>query len=84
MVQTPFNPVDKKNVAASVTDAMLSQSVAPLPPEDGFSLDVATGKALYKRLAEHAASIVQAKHLNLEITLGCSTSRKNMGGKTPR
>ncbi len=29
----PFNPLDKKNLGDSVADAMLQQSVGPLPPE---------------------------------------------------
>ena len=113
MDQTPYNPLDKKNLAVSVTDALLGQSVVSLPPEEfngagiyaiyytgdfgayrfisernkenryelpiyvgkavpagarkgGFSMDASTGKALCKRLAEHAASIVQATNLNLE------------------
>jgi len=32
----PFNPLDKKNLGESVADALLSQSVGPLPPRIRF------------------------------------------------
>ena len=32
-VLQPFNPLDKRNLAESVTDAMLARPVVPLPPE---------------------------------------------------
>ena len=32
-VLSPFNPLDKRNLAESVTDAMLAQPVKPLPPQ---------------------------------------------------
>lgn len=33
---TPFNPLDKTNLGESVADALLQQSVGPLPPTDPF------------------------------------------------
>lgn len=32
MSETPYNPLDKKNLGVSVADAMLSRPVSPLPP----------------------------------------------------
>lgn len=36
MSDTPYNPLDKKNLGISVADAMLSQPTSPLPPETRF------------------------------------------------
>jgi hypothetical protein len=36
MAETPYNPLDKKNLGVSVADAMLNKTVSPLPPEDRF------------------------------------------------
>ena len=36
MDETPYNPLDKKNLGISVADAMLAKSVSPLPPESRF------------------------------------------------
>ena len=33
---TPYNPLDKKNLATSVADALLASPVQPLPPEQSF------------------------------------------------
>ena len=108
----PFNPLDKKNLGESVAEAMLYQSVGPLPPtpfigagiyaiyyvgnfplyaelaeknrdeqfqwpiyvgkavpagarKGGFGLGADPGQVLYKRLAEHASSIEQAKNIDV-------------------
>lgn len=34
--ETPYNPLDKKNLGVSVADALLAQPVGPLPPEEKF------------------------------------------------
>jgi hypothetical protein len=34
--ETPYNPLDKKNLGISVADAMLSRPVTSLPPKEGF------------------------------------------------
>jgi len=109
----PFNPLDKKNLGASVAEALLNQKVHPLgalqafegaevyaiyysgdfasyaqisrmnregkfllpiyvgkavPPgaRMGIQLEPAAGKALYKRLKEHAESIKAAENLHVE------------------
>jgi hypothetical protein len=109
----PFNPLDKKNLGASVAEAMLEQSAQPLSMlskfigvgiyaiyytgdfpayaplaarnRDGrFSAPIYVGKAepegarkggdagkvgstsLYKRLREHAKSIMASNNLNIE------------------
>ena len=36
MSETPYNPLDKKNLGISVADAMLAKPVSPLPPGDRF------------------------------------------------
>lgn len=36
MPETPYNPLDKKNLGVSVADAMLSRAVSSLPPVDRF------------------------------------------------
>lgn len=36
MTETPYNPLDKKNLGISVADAMLARPVSELPPEDRF------------------------------------------------
>lgn len=36
MSETPYNPLDKKNLGISVADAMLTKTVSPLPPADRF------------------------------------------------
>ncbi len=36
MPETPYNPLDKKNLGISVADAMLARPVSELPPEDRF------------------------------------------------
>lgn len=36
MSETPYNPLDKKNLGISVADAMLARPVSPLPPEERF------------------------------------------------
>ncbi len=115
MAETPFNPLDKKNLGVSVADAVLARPISALPPKDSFDgagiyaiyytgpfpaykkvaernrggkfqtpiyvgkaippggrkgiLDpeAKTGPVLYKRLCEHADSIMQAKStLSLE------------------
>jgi len=110
----PFNPLDKRNLAESVADALLARPVEPLPPmkpfegagvyaiyyigsfdyyrviaernrgdrfdapiyvgeaipagarKGGFGLDAPAGKALFKRLVEHAKSIEQANNLGIK------------------
>jgi len=109
----PFNPLDKKNLGASVAEALLNQKVHPLgalpafegagvyaiyysgdfasyaqisrmnregkfllpiyvgkavPPgaRMGIQLEPAAGKALHKRLKEHAESIKAAENLHIE------------------
>lgn len=42
MSETPYNPLDKKNLGISVADAMLAKTVSQLPPEDRF-----TGAGIY-------------------------------------
>lgn len=34
--ETPYNPLDKKNLGVSVADAMLAQPIGPLPPTEKF------------------------------------------------
>ncbi len=34
--ETPYNPLDKKNLGVSVADAMLARPIGPLPPEGKF------------------------------------------------
>lgn len=34
--ETPYNPLDKKNLGVSVADAMLAQPIGPLPPSERF------------------------------------------------
>lgn len=113
MPDTPFNPLDKLNLAKSLADALLKQNVSHLPPEGkfdgagiyalyyhgnfgpygpialknrgpdprapiyvgkavppgarkgGFGLGADQRSALLKRLKEHAASIEEAKNLDL-------------------
>lgn len=36
MPETPYNPLDKKNLGISVADALLARPVSPLPPENRF------------------------------------------------
>ncbi len=36
MSETPYNPLDKKNLGISVADAMLARPVSPLPPSARF------------------------------------------------
>lgn len=36
MSETPYNPLDKKNLSISVADAMLARLVSPLPPQSRF------------------------------------------------
>lgn len=36
MSETPYNPLDKKNLGISVADAMLARPVSSLPPEERF------------------------------------------------
>ena len=36
MASTPFNPLDKRNLAESIAAALLGSSVHPLPPTDRF------------------------------------------------
>jgi hypothetical protein len=33
---TPYNPLDKRNLGVSVTDALIASPVHPMPPEDAF------------------------------------------------
>ena len=56
-VLSPFNPLDKRNLAESVTDAMLARPVKMLPPEPfigaGIYAIYYTGHFhLYRRIAE--------------------------------
>lgn len=110
----PFNPLDKTNLGESVAEALLQQTVGPLPPSEpflgagvytiyyegdfslykqiseqnrnglyrwpvyvgkavpagarkgGYGLGADPGAVLFKRLAEHAASIQQAQNLRIE------------------
>jgi hypothetical protein len=34
--ETPYNPLDKKNLGTSVADALLARQFGPLPPEERF------------------------------------------------
>jgi hypothetical protein len=34
--ETPYNPLDKKNLGVSVADALLARPVSPLPPDEPF------------------------------------------------
>lgn len=108
----PFNPLDKKNLGASVAEALLTKEIHPLgqlpvfegagiyaiyytgdfapyarssrlnsnggfmlpiyvgkavPPgaRMGSSMELATGKVLYKRLKEHAESVKAAENLSI-------------------
>lgn len=36
MTDTPFNPLDKMNLAESLADALLKRPVSPLPPKEPF------------------------------------------------
>lgn len=111
---TPYNPLEKRQLAESVTKALLNQPVGPLLPvkefegagaygiyytgdfelyrpvavanrngkfglpiyvgkavpkgsrKGGFGLGAAPGKALYRRLVEHAESVEQSKNLRLK------------------
>ncbi|MHB8525240.1 MAG: Eco29kI family restriction endonuclease [Candidatus Acidiferrales bacterium] len=36
MPDTPFNPLDKLNLAESLAEAMLKRPISPLPPEESF------------------------------------------------
>ena len=36
MSETPYNPLDKKNLGVSVADALLASSMSSLPPETSF------------------------------------------------
>ena len=56
-VLTPFNPLDKRNLAESVTEAMLARPVGPLPPLPfigaGIYAIYYTGRhPLYNRIVE--------------------------------
>ena len=56
-VLTPFNPLDKRHLAESITNAMLRQPVHPLPPEPFIAAGIYaiyyTGNfPLYQRIAE--------------------------------
>jgi hypothetical protein len=37
MTDTPFNPLDKMNLAQSLADALLKRPLSPLPPKKSFS-----------------------------------------------
>lgn len=37
MSETPYNPLDKKNLGISVADAMLARPISPLPPKERFA-----------------------------------------------
>lgn len=37
MADTPFNPLDKRNLGESVADALLARALGPLPPEKSFN-----------------------------------------------
>src|SRR5690606_5879051 len=56
--ETPYNPLDKKNLAESVAEAMLARPVETLPPPDSFigsgiyALYYTGNFAPYKRLAK--------------------------------
>ena len=59
-VLSPFNPLDKRNLAESVTDAMLARPVEPLPPKAfigaGIYAIYYTGLfPLYKEIAKRNA-----------------------------
>ena len=110
--ETPYNPLDKVHLGASVAKAILSRLVEPLPPADvflgagtyaiyytgdfpayrkisdrnrrnrftcpiyvgkaipagarrgGLGLNIAPGRALYNRLAEHGQSVEDAANLD--------------------
>lgn len=54
---SPFNPLDKRNLAESVTDAMLARQVEPLPPKQfigaGIYAIYYTGSfPLYRKIAK--------------------------------
>lgn len=114
MSETPYNPLDKRSLAESVTNALLNRPINPLPPPEpfvgagiyaiyytgdfplylyiseqnkngqfklpiyvgkavpagarkgGFGLGASPGQVLYKRLVEHAESIIQAINLNID------------------
>lgn len=113
MTEKPYNPLEKKNLAVSVAEAMLNRPVSHLPPDSfegagiyaiyytgdfeaykriaeknregkfeapiyvgkavpagarkgGFGLGLSPGNVLYRRLEEHATSIIQARNLNIE------------------
>lgn len=34
--ETPYNPLDKRNLGVSVADALLERPILPLPPADSF------------------------------------------------
>ncbi len=57
--ETPFNPLDKKNLGVSVADALLARPVMPLPPERAFTgagvyaIYYTGGYAPYGPIAEH-------------------------------
>jgi hypothetical protein len=56
-VLTPFNPLDKRHLAESITNAMLRQHVHPLPPEPFIAAGIYaiyyTGNfPLYQRITE--------------------------------
>jgi len=36
MFDKPYNPLEKKNLAASVSEALLARPISPLPPEEPF------------------------------------------------
>lgn len=59
-VLPPFNPLDKRNLAESVTDAMLARPVMPLPPKPFigagiYAIYYTGGLPLYCKIAEHNA-----------------------------
>ncbi len=35
--ETPYNPLDKKNLGVSVADALLAKKISPLPPPEPFA-----------------------------------------------
>ena len=35
--ETPYNPLDKRNLGVSVADALLARPILPLPPADAFA-----------------------------------------------
>ena len=112
--ETPYNPLDKRNLGVSVADALLAKPMCSLPPpmsfvgagiyaiyyagecpfyapfvqrnlnnqvsapiyvgkavpsgarKGGCGLDIPTGRVLFNRLYEHAASIRQCSTLRIE------------------